>query len=150
MRHVLVTGASSGIGLALCKLLVRDHGVHVYLGSRNTAKGDACLKGIVEEVPDAAGKIEVVTLDVTDPGSIKAAVESLKVMREAALGFVEQDAATSGWCLDQDDKGDYKDVGLFFHCDPAGQSGQEDAARPPRSAVPSQRTAPSGTGGGGP
>ena len=73
MRHILLTGASSGIGLALCKLLVRDHGCHVYLGSRNTAKGEACLKGIVEAVPEAAGKIEVVTLDVVDTASIKAA-----------------------------------------------------------------------------
>jgi len=78
MRHVLVTGASSGIGLALCKLLVRDHGVHVYLGARNATKGEACLKNIVAEVPAAAGKIEVLQLDVVDAGSISAAAEGLK------------------------------------------------------------------------
>lgn len=100
MRHILVTGASSGIGLALCKLLVRDHGCHVYLGSRNTAKGEACLKGIVEAVPEAAGKIEVVTLDVVDTASIKAAAESIKakgvslyaLVNNAGVGLAQPDA----------------------------------------------------------
>ena len=40
-KHILVTGASSGIGLALCKLLVRDHDCYVFLGSRNLQKGIA-------------------------------------------------------------------------------------------------------------
>mmetsp|Transcript_56487 Transcript_56487/g.151195 ORF Transcript_56487/g.151195 Transcript_56487/m.151195 type:complete len:308 (-) Transcript_56487:169-1092(-) len=77
-KHILVTGATSGIGLALCKLLARDHGCHVYMGSRNTEKGAACLKGIVQEVPDVAGKLEVLQLDVVDDASIAGAAESLK------------------------------------------------------------------------
>jgi len=79
MKHVLVTGASSGIGLALCKLLVRDHGCHVYLGSRSVEKGETCLKGILEEVPAAAGEIEVVQIDVVDNASITACAEGLKL-----------------------------------------------------------------------
>ena len=38
-KYVLVTGGNSGIGLALCKILVKDHGCHVFLGSRNLSKG---------------------------------------------------------------------------------------------------------------
>jgi len=88
MKHVLVTGASSGIGLALCKLLVRDHGCYVYLGSRNAEKGSGCLKGIVDEVPAAAGKIEVVSIDVNDSASITACADGLKAKGVSLYGLV--------------------------------------------------------------
>mmetsp|Transcript_36299 Transcript_36299/g.60112 ORF Transcript_36299/g.60112 Transcript_36299/m.60112 type:complete len:286 (+) Transcript_36299:73-930(+) len=99
-KHILVTGASSGIGLALCKLLARDHGCHVYLGARNPAKGDNCLKGILAEVPAAAGKVEVITIDVTDDVSVNAAVDSLKakgvtlygLVNNAGVGLAQPDA----------------------------------------------------------
>ena len=51
-KHILVTGGNSGIGLALCKLLIKDHSCYVYLGSRNAEKGAAAMKTILEEVPD--------------------------------------------------------------------------------------------------
>jgi carbonyl reductase 1 len=76
-KYVLVTGASSGIGLALCKVLVRDHDCHVFLGARDSSKGHACLDSIISEVPSAAGKIEVITIDVTDDTSISAAAASI-------------------------------------------------------------------------
>jgi len=77
-KNILVTGASSGIGLALVRLLARDHGCHVYLGTRNMEKGETCLKGIVDEVPSIAGQIDVVQIDVTDSASINACAEGLK------------------------------------------------------------------------
>merc|ERR1712156_1361873 len=58
-KHILVTGGNSGIGLALCKLLVKDHSCHVYLGSRDVSRGNAALKTILDEVPDKSDKIEV-------------------------------------------------------------------------------------------
>jgi carbonyl reductase 1 len=88
MKRVLVTGASSGIGLALCKLLVRDHGCYVYLGSRNADKGQMCLESILQEVPAAKGKIEVVSLDVTDDASVTACVGTLKTKGVALYGLV--------------------------------------------------------------
>jgi NAD(P)-dependent dehydrogenase (short-subunit alcohol dehydrogenase family) len=39
-----VTGANSGIGLALTKQLVADHGCHVYLGSRSAERGLEAVK----------------------------------------------------------------------------------------------------------
>ena len=46
---------------------------------------------------------------------LKAALKALRTMRKAAYGFVEQDAATSGWSLRQDGA---LDIGLYFHCYP--------------------------------
>ena len=88
MKHVFVTGASSGIGLALCKLLVRDHGCYVYLGSRNAGKGELCLKGILDAVPAAAGKIEVVPIDVNDDASVATAAGLLKSKGATLYGLV--------------------------------------------------------------
>ena len=50
VKHILVTGASAGIGLALCKLLIRDHDCYVYLGSRNVEKGRLTLQFIYRKV----------------------------------------------------------------------------------------------------
>jgi len=85
---VLVTGASSGIGQALCKLLVRDHGCHVLLGSRDVEKGEACLKDILDEVPTAVGSIEVTQINVVDDVSIKACAEGLKAKGVSLFALV--------------------------------------------------------------
>jgi NAD(P)-dependent dehydrogenase (short-subunit alcohol dehydrogenase family) len=60
----------SGIGLALCKQLAAEDGCYVFMGSRSVERGQAALESLGEGVQD---KIEVVALDVTDPGSIAAA-----------------------------------------------------------------------------
>ena len=79
-KHILVTGGNSGIGLALCKLLIKDHSCYVYLGSRDASKGEAALKIILEEVPDKCNKIKVIQIDVGDDQSCKSAAKILKVM----------------------------------------------------------------------
>ena len=77
-KRVLVTGGNSGIGLALCKLLIRDHDCYVYLGSRDASRGATALKSIIEEVPEKADKIEVIQIDVGNDASCKSAAEALK------------------------------------------------------------------------
>ena len=39
-KHVVVTGANTGIGFELSKILIRDHDCYVYLGSRSLEKGN--------------------------------------------------------------------------------------------------------------
>ena len=78
LKHILVTGGTSGIGLALCKLLIRDHGCYVYLGSIDQTNGATALKKILQEVPDKWNQIEVVQIDVLDDQSCVSAAKTLK------------------------------------------------------------------------
>ena len=73
-RIALVTGANRGIGLEIVKQLSRA-GLMAVLGSRDVAKGrDAAAKLASEGL-----EVPVVALDVTNEGSIRAAVD--EVMR---------------------------------------------------------------------
>jgi len=78
MKHILVTGGNSGIGLALCKLLSTEHKCHVYMGSRSKERGAAAVKTIVDACPEAASNIELVQIDVQDDSSCAAAAAALK------------------------------------------------------------------------
>ena len=78
VRHILVTGANSGIGLALCKLLAVDHGCHVYLGCRSAEKGAAAVASIAGAAPSAADRVEALTIDFSDDASCAAAAEAVR------------------------------------------------------------------------
>ncbi|GMI04270.1 hypothetical protein TrRE_jg5014 [Triparma retinervis] len=71
-RAILVTGGNSGIGFGLCMALAAE-GCKVYLGARSTERGERAVAEIKEAVVDA--DVSFVKLDVTDPSSIRAAVE---------------------------------------------------------------------------
>ena len=87
-KHILVTGGNSGIGLALCKLLIKDHGCYVYLGSRDLGRGEAALKSIIDEVPNKADMIEVIEIDVGNDESCKAAAQALMTKGVKLYGLV--------------------------------------------------------------
>ena len=87
-KHVLVTGGNSGIGLALCKLLVTERGCNVLLGSRDLGRGLAAMKTIVDTFPDVWSKIEVLQVDVADTASVAAAAETLKAKGVTLYGLV--------------------------------------------------------------
>lgn len=59
-RRILVTGANTGIGLALTKQLVKDHGCHVYLGSRSVEKGERAVKEVKNEAGDSVELLNIV------------------------------------------------------------------------------------------
>jgi len=69
-RVALVTGANQGVGLEVATQLVA-HGVTVYVGSRDLARGEAAAAGIG---PGATA----LQLDVTDLASIAAAAERIR------------------------------------------------------------------------
>ncbi|MFB7878102.1 SDR family NAD(P)-dependent oxidoreductase [Nocardia sp. NPDC056064] len=71
-RHVVITGASSGIGRAAA-LAVADKGAVVFLLAR---RGDE-LAEVVTEITDAGGRAYGYQCDVTDAASVEAAVKAV-------------------------------------------------------------------------
>jgi len=89
MKSVFVTGGNTGIGEALCRILVRDHGCYVYLGSRNEERGAKAVADIKEQVGEEKGKnIEMVQIDVCSDESISAAAAYLKSKGVTLYGLV--------------------------------------------------------------
>lgn len=72
-RRFVITGASSGVGLATADALARA-GAHVVMAVRNQAKGEAAADAIS---PRGGGSIEVGIVDVADLQSVRAFAESL-------------------------------------------------------------------------
>ncbi|HEY2783766.1 MAG TPA: SDR family NAD(P)-dependent oxidoreductase [Fimbriiglobus sp.] len=72
-KRILVTGASQGIGRALCCVAAR-RGCQVVAAARSKE----LLDDLAREVRDAGGTIEPVVADVTDPADRTAMVETVR------------------------------------------------------------------------
>jgi len=77
-KKVVVTGGNAGIGFALCKQLIVDHGCYIFMGSRSLERGEAALKSLIESSPECEGKIELALIDTCSEQSIIAARDSIK------------------------------------------------------------------------
>lgn len=71
MRHILVTGANKGIGLAIAQGILEQHDdTFVFVGSRDGERGRAAAAEITRGRPAFSDRIDVVAIDVSDPSSI--------------------------------------------------------------------------------
>ena len=86
-RHVLVTGASSGIGLATARLLAR-RGARVFLIARNAERLAAATDAIAHD----GGSSAYAVADVADRGALLAAIAAA----ESAFGAVAGLFANAG------------------------------------------------------
>ena len=85
-KTVLVTGANTGIGYALCKLLATEHGCSVLLGSRTKSKGEKAVADIKKLAPNAS--VELVEIDVSSDESVAAAAAAVKAKGVTLYGLV--------------------------------------------------------------
>ncbi|XP_024899704.1 3-keto-steroid reductase isoform X5 [Pteropus alecto] len=76
-KVVLVTGASSGVGRALCqRLLQEDDGLHLCLACRNPDRAEAARAALLAACPSA--QITAVQVDVSDLRSVLRAAAELR------------------------------------------------------------------------
>jgi NAD(P)-dependent dehydrogenase (short-subunit alcohol dehydrogenase family) len=81
MRNVLVTGGNKGIGLQICKKIVQTvPDARVLLGSRSISRGEKAVQDVIDFEPSAAGRVELVQLDVADEASVQAAAKAVADM----------------------------------------------------------------------
>ena len=77
MLSALVTGGNKGIGKATARALAQK-GYRVWMGARDVARGEQAAAEL-----QSAGRVSFVPLDVTDLGSIEAAVKTISAETEA-------------------------------------------------------------------
>ena len=88
----LITGATQGLGAETAARLA-ERGWTVWLGARDTARGDAAAKEIHDSCPDA--DLRVVQLDVTSDESVAAAYDAV-VAAGTGLDVLVNNAGISG------------------------------------------------------
>uniref|UniRef100_A0A3B4A372 Hydroxysteroid (17-beta) dehydrogenase 7 n=1 Tax=Periophthalmus magnuspinnatus TaxID=409849 RepID=A0A3B4A372_9GOBI len=76
-RIVIVSGANSGIGLALCeRLLTEDSGLRLCLACRNMQRAEAARSALLTSHPSA--HVDLLLLDVGSVKSVLSAAQEIK------------------------------------------------------------------------
>jgi len=96
MRSIVVTGANKGIGRAIVRAILAAHDdTFVFLGSRDAARGQAAVDGLLAEEPAWADRLELLVIDVSDGPSVIQAAAAL-VPRAPLYGLVNNAGIGSG------------------------------------------------------
>lgn len=74
MKRILVTGANKGIGRAIVEGILAEHDdTFVFLGARDTARGEAARASLADGEAAWASRLELLPIDVADDASVRAA-----------------------------------------------------------------------------
>lgn len=82
MRYALVTGASGGIGRAICLKLSEDHNFHILV---NYYKNAEAAEETVRLIRGAGGSAESIAFDVSDKSAVDAAIKQWEVANNDAV-----------------------------------------------------------------
>lgn len=96
-KHVLITGATSGIGKAMATELAR-RGAHVLVGARDEAKAQDTVAEIIGETGANAAMVEPLIIDLGSLASVKAAADLVNA-RECVIDSVSHDGLSSASSL---------------------------------------------------
>jgi NAD(P)-dependent dehydrogenase (short-subunit alcohol dehydrogenase family) len=89
-KSVLITGASSGMGVAVAEAFARA-GASLFLGARREAEGEA----VARRIRDAGGKAQFVRTDVAVEADVKRLVDTV-VQQHGRLDIAFNNAGTDG------------------------------------------------------
>lgn len=76
----LITGANSGVGFELAKILYQKNGT-VYIAARSESKMKTAIESIKQEFPTSTGRLSSIAVDLSD----------LRTVRPAAQAFLAQE-----------------------------------------------------------
>lgn len=85
-RHVLITGANRGIGLAVARRVLSEHeGTHVILGSREPSRGQDAIHSLLSEGHSSWGeRLSLLVLDTSSDDSVASAASQLRAKLSAS------------------------------------------------------------------
>jgi len=97
-KWVVVTGTNKGIGLAIVARILREQrDISVFAGSRDTGRGQAAVRNLVQENPDWASRVTALTIDVSDRISVQAAASTVAATSGCTLvGLINNAGVASG------------------------------------------------------
>lgn len=86
-RVYIVTGATSGVGLELVKILYSRSAI-VYIAARNYSKITSAIKEVQSAFPNSTGRLESLCVDLSDLASIKPAAQRFLAKEPRLDGLV--------------------------------------------------------------
>ncbi|KAJ4247764.1 short-chain alcohol dehydrogenase [Fusarium torreyae] len=86
-RVYIITGATSGVGLELTKILYLRSAT-IYLAARNTSKITSVIQEVQAAFPDSTGRLEPLSIDLSDLSSVKPAVQHFRERESRLDGLV--------------------------------------------------------------
>ncbi|MBN8412389.1 MULTISPECIES: SDR family NAD(P)-dependent oxidoreductase [Halomonas] len=84
-RHIVITGGSSGLGLALAGRLL-DKGARVTLVARQRARLESAQRSLIAARPSAV--VEIEALDVTDAAATRSGMDAIAARTEGIDGLI--------------------------------------------------------------